>query len=126
MFLMETKRKDEEIYKMYKGTAIINLFTVPPEGLSGGLALAWKNNVHLEVLFSSPNVIDTKITFNGKTFYVSYIYWAPQMENWAFFWESLSDIGIQRQSPWLLTGDLNDLLDNSEKWMALLDGKARS
>lgn len=100
---------------MYKRTGFTNLFTVPPEVLSGGLALAWKDNVHLEVLFSSPNVIDTKITFNGKSFFVSYIYGAPQMENRARFWESLADIGIQRQAPLVLTVDFNDLLDNSEK-----------
>ena len=46
---------------------------------------------------------------------MSYIYGAPQRENLASFWEILSDIGIQRYALWLLTGDFNDLLDNSEK-----------
>ena len=70
MFLMETKQKDEEIYKMYKGIAFTNHYTVPPEGLSGGLALSWKDTVQIEILFSSANliVIDTEIVFNGKTF----------------------------------------------------------
>lgn len=115
MFLMETKQKDEEIYKMYKGTAFTNHYTVPPEGLSGGLALSWKDTVQIEILFSSANVIDTKIEFNGKTFFVSYIYGAPNREDRPKFWESLSEIGAQRSAPWLLTGDFNDLLDNSEK-----------
>lgn len=112
---METKWQDEEIFKMYKGTDYKNLFTVPPVGLSGGLALSWKDNVHLEVLFSSANVIDTKIEFNNKSFYVSYIYGAPNREDHPRFWEVMSDIGTGRTSPWMLMGDFNDLLDNSEK-----------
>lgn len=68
MFLMETKQKDEEVYKMYKGTDFKNYFAVPPEGLNGGLALSWKDSVDLEILYSSANVIDTKIVFNKKSF----------------------------------------------------------
>ena len=112
---METKRKDEDVFKMYRGTNFTNHFTVPPVGLSGGLALSWKDNVHLEVLLATANVIDTQITFNDKTFFVSYIYGVPQQENRARFWKELSDVGAQRNDAWLLTGDFNDLLDNSEK-----------
>lgn len=115
MFLMETKQKDEEVYKMYKGTDFKNHYTVPPEGLSGGLALSWKDSVQLEVLYSSANVIDTKIVFNKKSFHVSYIYGAPSKQDRPRFWEVMADIGVQRTTPWLLTGDFNDLLDNSEK-----------
>ena len=100
---METKQKDEEIYKMYKGTEFTNHYTVPPEGLSGGLALSWKDTVQVEILFSSANAIDTKIVFNGKTFFVPYIYGAPNKEDRPKFWETLTDIGAQRTAPWLLT-----------------------
>uniref|UniRef100_M4EYE7 Reverse transcriptase domain-containing protein n=1 Tax=Brassica campestris TaxID=3711 RepID=M4EYE7_BRACM len=31
------------------------------------------------------------------------------------FWEIMTEIGVARTAPWLLTGDFNDLLDNSEK-----------
>lgn len=92
---METKRQDEEIFKMYKGTESTNHFTVPPEGLSGGLALSWKDNVNLEALLATANVIDTRVSFNGKTCFVSYIYGVPQMTNRAKFWEELSKIGMQ-------------------------------
>lgn len=114
MFLMETKRKDEDVFKMYRGSEFTNHFIVPPEGLSGGLTLSWKDNVDVDVLLASPNVIDTKITFNGKTFSVSYIYGAPQSENRPNFWREILEIGRTRDTAWVLTGDFNDLLDNSE------------
>ena len=78
MFLMETKQKDEEVYKMYKGTAFKNHFTVPPEGLSGGLALSWKDGVDLEILYSSANVIDTKIVFNKKNIFCVLYLWSTK------------------------------------------------
>ena len=69
----------------------------------------------LEVLFSSANVIDTNIQVNHKSFFVSYIYGAPNKEDKPKFWESISLIGLQRKEAWLVTVDFNDLLDNSEK-----------
>lgn len=79
------------------------------------MALSWKDNVHLDVLFSSPNVIDTRIEFNYKKFFVSYIYGASNTEDRPAFWRLMTEIGLGRTDTWLLTGDFNDLLDNSEK-----------
>lgn len=115
MFLMETKRQDEAVFDLYKGSDFVYHYTVPPVGLSGGLALSWKKEIKLEVLFSSANVIDTKLQINDKTVFVSFIYGAPPQGDRAKYWEDLSVLGDQRESPWLLTGDFNDLLDNSEK-----------
>ncbi|KAG2270822.1 hypothetical protein Bca52824_065377 [Brassica carinata] len=112
---METKRQDEAVFDLYKGSDFVYHYTVPPVGLSGGLALSWKKEIKLEVLFSSANVIDTKLQINDKTVFVSFIYGAPQQGDRAKYWEDLSVLGDQRESPWLLTGDFNDLLDNSEK-----------
>lgn len=115
MFLMETKRQDEAVFSLYKDIEFVYHYTVPPVGLSGGLALSWKKDVKLEVLSSSANVIDTILQINDKSVFVFFIYRAPQQQGRAKFWEDLSMLGDQRDSPWLLTGDFNDLLDNSEK-----------
>lgn len=37
------------------------------------------------------------------------------MENRSAFWTKLSQVGLGRDSPWLLSGDFNEILDNSEK-----------
>lgn len=80
MFLMETKNQDEADLNTFRSSAYSNHFTVPPDGLSGGLALSWKSSVLLDVLYSSPNIIDTCITNHNKTFFVSYVYGAPRKE----------------------------------------------
>lgn len=113
---METKNQEDAVLKHYRKSEYTNHFLVPPIGLSGGLALAWKDSVKLEVLSSSANCIDTSISFHNKSFFVSYVYGSPQREGRAQFWENLTTLGLYRcDSAWLITGDFNDLLDNSEK-----------
>lgn len=84
-------------------------------GLAGGLSLSWKDDIQVEILYSSPNVIDTRITARGTFCFVSFIYGAPNPADRPAFWSKLTELGADREEAWLLTGDFNDLLDNSEK-----------
>lgn len=102
--------------KVFESFGYVNRFTVPPQGISGGLALFWKQEVEFEVLASSPNFIDTQIKSNGIiSSFITFIYGAPQQDNRRDFWDQISLLGEARSSAWLLTGDFNDILDNSEK-----------
>lgn len=76
MFLMETKNDDEFIKKKTKDFHYTNYFSIPPIGLSGGLALLWKDTVDVKVLESLPNLIDTEVTFKGSPSFVSFVYGA--------------------------------------------------
>lgn len=115
LFLMETKNQDEALFRLFRNLELTNHFTVPPVGLSGGLSLSWKDDVQVEIIFSSANIIDTRIEAQGTHCYVSFIYGAPLASNCPAFWKQLSEIGATRDDSWLITGDFNDLLDNSEK-----------
>lgn len=115
LFLMETKNEDDIISTSLQDLGFTNQFTVPPLGLSGGLALLWKEGINIELLDSSPNLIDSKITLKSISSFVSFIYGPPQTENRAAFWSQMTTIGSLRDSAWLLTGDFNDILENSEK-----------
>lgn len=115
MFLMETKNQDEVVLKLFAKSNLTNHFTVPPVGLSGGLCLSWNDNVIVDILDSSPNIIDTFITYEDSSCYLSFVYGSPQMEDRAAFWEKLMLIAQHRDKAWLISGDYNDLLDNSEK-----------
>ena len=46
---------------------------------------------------------------------MTFIYGTPQQEKRAEFWEEISILGQGRDEAWALTGDFNDILDNSEK-----------
>ena len=115
MYLMEMKNQSDFVLSTLKSPDYTHHFLVPPSGLSGGLALLWKHNINLSVLNSSPNFIDTKIIYKNKTFFMTFIYGTPQQEKRAEFWEEISIMGQGRDEAWALTGDFNDILDNSEK-----------
>lgn len=116
IFLMETKNEDETVLRRFRQSDYSNHFTVPPVGLSGGLSLSWKDSVSIDIMFSSPNIIDTHISRDQRSMFVSFIYGAPQAHERASFWNQLSEIGVDRdEEAWLIVGDFNDLLNNSEK-----------
>lgn len=112
---METKHQDEDLFKLFRNTELTNHFTVPPVGLAGGLSLSWKDEIQVEILFSSANIIDTRIEARGTFSFVSFIYGAPKATDRPAFWSKLTELGAERDESWLIAGDFNDLLDNSEK-----------
>lgn len=112
---METKNQNEFVLSNLLSPEYQHHFLVPPRGLSGGLALIWKKDIELTVLNSSTNYIDTKIIYKKNSFFVTFIYGPPQQENRAAFWEEISLLGQGREEAWALTGDFNDILENSEK-----------
>ncbi|XP_010431321.2 PREDICTED: uncharacterized protein LOC104715626 [Camelina sativa] len=62
---------------------------VDPIGLSGGLALFWKDLYRVEILQSDTRVIDTKVSQGSMVFYITFVYGDP-------------------------VRDFNEIMDNSE------------
>lgn len=89
---------------------------IPPTGHgAGGLALFWKQEVKLTVMFCNANVIDTMIEHQGKVFYASFVYGNTDRAQRNLLWNHLLISAETRDAPWFLTGDLNDLLCAEEK-----------
>ena len=115
MFLMETKNSDDFIANKFLWMGYSNKFTVPPTGMGGGLALLWKEDLNITILSSSKNFIDVELSYRGVRSFITFVYGSPQRENRAAFWTHLSTLGADRELPWLLTGDFNEILENAEK-----------
>lgn len=115
LFLMETKNQDDFVLSELQPLGYAHHFTVPPLGLSGGLALFWSSDVSLDILEATPHYIDVKLKVKSHDFHITFIYGMPQQENRAAFWDKISLLGENRDSAWLLSGDFNEILDNSEK-----------
>ena len=79
------------------------------------LPFFWKQDIDLQILSSSKNVIDTIITHKGATVFVTFVYGEPEVANRNIIWDSLIDLAVSRHSTWMLTGDFNEIVDNSEK-----------
>ncbi|CAN7076132.1 unnamed protein product, partial [Brassica oleracea var. botrytis] len=54
---------------------------IPPRPNSGGLALFWKQDIDLQILSSSKNVIDTIINHKGSSFFATFVYGDPETQH---------------------------------------------
>ncbi|KAG2258306.1 hypothetical protein Bca52824_077600 [Brassica carinata] len=91
-------------------------FLLPPTRPgSGGLTLFWRQDIDIQILNQSQNFIDTLISYKGNVFHTSFIYGEPDQSQRKDFWYFFSAITKDRDTPWLLTGDFNEIVDNSEK-----------
>lgn len=87
----------------------------PERPACGGLALFWKSDLNLKILNANRNVIDTEITHKDNFFFGSFIYGEPDVSKRCLVWDQLLSISDNRDQPWFLTGDFNEIIDNSEK-----------
>ena len=126
LFLMETKNPNEFVMKKLEHLRYDCSHLVPPTGHgAGGLGLFWNQDLNLQILESSPNVIDTLIEFEGKQFYSSFVYGNPDRTQRKLLWDHLLSIATAREAPWFITGDLNDILCGDEKDGVLSDRRDR-
>lgn len=93
-----------------------HFFVTPHRQGAGGLALLWRSDINLQVLSSDHNHIDTLISFKNVTFHSTFVYGAPEIPNRQAVWQLLTNLQSTREDqPWFLTGDFNEILDNTEK-----------
>lgn len=115
LFLIETLNKCEVVCKLACDLGYANVITQPPQGRSGGLALLWKNNVSLSLISRDERLIDVAVKYNERNFHLSCLYGHPIQSERHFLWNHLEFISLNRTGPWLLLGDFNEILSNSEK-----------
>ncbi|WZZ70042.1 hypothetical protein YC2023_081412 [Brassica napus] len=116
IFLMETKNLDAFVLQELDFLGAEHRHLVPPERPnSGGLALFWKQDIDLQILSSSKNVIDTIINHKGSSFFATFVYGDPETQHRFMVWDLLISLSLSRNSAWILAGDFNEIIDNSEK-----------
>lgn len=99
-------------------------YLVDPRGLSGGLALFWKTSYEFEVLHSDKIIIVVNVKLESLSFFISFVYGDLIRHLHQEVWNRLTDIGSTRDDAWIVVGDLNELMDNSEKIGGPLRDKA--
>ena len=117
VFLMETKQQEKFLERKRRSMEFEESWYVSPMGKSGGLALWWKEDLTVNILSSSKNVIHTKLECVTASMpsYVSFIYGPPVEEERLRVWDQLRAIASTMQGSWLCVGDFNDLLSQNEK-----------
>lgn len=117
LFLMETRANEERVSRTRRMLKFTHVFWVEPMGLSGGLGLFWNDSVNIQVLYSSPNVIHTTVTFNdiGVWYDCSFVYGNPNYQLRRTFWQRLLGLQNDISRPWCCIGDCNEILNQHEK-----------
>lgn len=119
MFLVETKNKDSYVQQLGKDLHFSHQILVSPDGLSGGLAIFWRNTVQCEVL-SPPSLhyTDLYITEGSNTFCLTYIYGHPERKPRQQMWQAMESYikaGLYQSKARLVLGDFNEIKNNKEK-----------
>lgn len=122
MLLVETKN----VNTLSKELGYAHSFVVNPNGLSGGLAIFWDDNVQIDFL-DEPALYctDMYVTEGVNTFFLFYIYGNPVRKYRNALWNkmiSLGVAGLYQDKSRLVLGDFNDIKGNHEK----LGGPIRS
>lgn len=113
LFLMETLSDSERIKKLCSKFGFSDYWSVDAIGRSGGLALFWDRRVHCTVNNSGSNFIDAHITANNKPVWrLTGFYGLPERSRRR---ELLKSLVVQSSVPWLVYGDFNDMLKDSDK-----------
>lgn len=77
LFLIETLNKCDVVCNLAYVLGFPNVITQPLQGHSGGLALLWKDNVHLSKVYQDERHINVHISINNINFYLSCVYGHP-------------------------------------------------
>ncbi|KAK4273760.1 hypothetical protein QN277_017095 [Acacia crassicarpa] len=114
---METKIQSTKIMKLRRRFGFQHDLYVDPEGLSGGLAVWWKDNITLNVLYKSKNIIHVVMESAGLKVpkFATFVYGPPKEKDRRVVWNILRSLAVNDLEPWLAVGDFNDLLSQAEK-----------
>ncbi|XP_073013699.1 uncharacterized protein [Typha latifolia] len=91
-------------------------FTIPAEGISGGLILLWKTAIgYVDVVAVSRYAAHMVVSSSeGETWLMTAVYASNQLDQQKLLWEELVGLG-SLGLPWLVGGDFNAILSMEEK-----------
>jgi hypothetical protein len=88
----------------------------PSDGRKGGIIMFWRKEVNLYQSFACPNYIDVRIDEGlNKVWRFTGMYGEFKWEDKYKTWDRLRRIHQQNSLPWIVMGDLNEILYNHEK-----------
>ncbi|MBA0820419.1 hypothetical protein Gohar_022114, partial [Gossypium harknessii] len=117
VFFMETKIAENRMEKVRRQCGFNYRIDVGANGSRGGLCLAWKEDVHVQLRNYSKNHIDILIkeNDNDKLWCFTGFYGAPSSSLREETWNLLRQLGNDYKSLWLVCRDFNKVLYSFEK-----------
>ncbi|CAL9224802.1 unnamed protein product, partial [Arabidopsis halleri] len=112
-----TKRKVEDLAS--EDNVSTTRRKIHEDGLSGGLAIFWKDTVKCDFLsYPTLNYTDIYVSEGPVTFCLTYVYGNPERQPRQLMWnmmETLAKAGLYQSKPRIVLGDFNEIKHNGEK-----------
>ncbi|CAH9143761.1 unnamed protein product [Cuscuta epithymum] len=117
LFLMETKVRCQRAKEVIRAQGFIHSCGADSAGQSGGLVLGWTDDIDISVFDIQPTFIDAmvKLTPAEIPWRLTCYYGFPETVRKREAWALLRDLADRQQGPWMVIGDFNDILYDSEK-----------
>jgi hypothetical protein len=112
VFLCETRQKNEKIRKFQTRLGLKGFVGKDSDGLSGGLALYWNENLEVNVNDVTDRYIDAfvRISPDDPLWHLTCVYGEPRTENCHCMWSHIMDLNSRYDLPWCMLGDFNEAL----------------
>ncbi|KAA3466274.1 reverse transcriptase [Gossypium australe] len=114
---METKIDRKRMEKVRVRCGFPNGIDIDANGTRGGLSLAWKDDVSVSLRSFSTNHIDVLV--DGGNLSTNWrftgFYCSPYGHNKEDSWNLLRKLGEDKNHPWIVCGDFNEILYSTEK-----------
>jgi hypothetical protein len=112
VFLSETKMSDSRASNLRWRLGLRNYLAVSSNGLSGGLALFWDENLDISLLSQGERYIDVGIKedLNAAPWRTTFVYEELRAENRSEMWDLLRDLCGVWDGPWMVIGDFNEAM----------------
>ena len=116
LFLAETWANEDRLRSLCNKLNFDQAWIVPRINCTGCLCLFWKKTVHIEVISSSPNHVDTIVGGSGEDRWrFTGIYGHADSRKKHETWSLLRQLHRRLALPWLCAGDFNEVLWSHEK-----------
>ena len=116
IFLMETHLDDFPADCLRKRLRMEYKEVVRSDGRKGGLLLLWKKEIVLSLRFKTENYIDVFIGCGQEQIWrFTGFYGEPRWADKHLSWDRIRELKTVNTMPWLLMGDMNEILYPFEK-----------
>lgn len=118
LFLCETKAAIERCNRVAAACKMEKMVCVEANGKAGGLCLMWRQEIQVTILSTSKWWIHAKIEHPvfEKSWQLLCVYATPYQHLKEKCWFEITNTVKNIVEPWVLIGDLNEIIQSNEKW----------